>query len=188
MSTREVVHQILIRLRIADSLAIGKILHANGLYSSEHSARVQAQKALNSLVDLGKLEKGKGYYRTPDCKSEYGDHSRLLTKSLASLFATDAEPVIFREHTINEVALRPDALVMLKRDGKGLCFVLEVCHTETPEYLNQKITTWRNWAGSLDYLSALFNCKVPHFEIVVVGDDVPRGCWEFNLFLQEVVR
>lgn len=175
-------------LKIVDALTIGSILHAKGLYSSDHSARVQAQKALNSLVELGKLEKGTGYYRTLGCKSEYGEHARLLTKSLAELFKTNAVPVIFREHSISEIALRPDALVLLKRDGQGLCFVLEACHTETPEYLNQKITAWRNWENSHGYLSALFNCKVPHFEIVVVGESVPAGCWEFNRFIKEVVR
>ena len=175
-------------LKIVDALTVGEILQKKGVYSSVHSARVQAQKALNSLVDLGKLEKGKGYYRTLDCKSEYAEHARLLTKSLAELFKTKAEPVIFREHSIAEVALRPDALVLLQREGQGLCFVLEICHTETPEYLKQKITTWRNWDNSLGFLSGLFGCKVPHFEIVVVGDAVPSGCWEFNRFIKEVVK
>lgn len=175
-------------LKIVDALTVGSVLHAKGLYSSEHSARVQAQKALNSLVELGKLEKGAGHYRTLDCKSEYAEHARLLTGSLAELFKTQAEPVIFREHSIPEIALRPDALVLLKKDGRGLCFVLEVCHTETTEYLNQKITAWRNWDNALGYLSACFNFKVPHFEIVVVGDNVPDGCWEFNRFIKEVVK
>jgi hypothetical protein len=175
-------------LKIVDALTVGEILQARGVYSFVHSARVQAQKALNSLADLGKLEKGKGYYRTLDCKSEYSEHARLLTRSLAELFKTGAEPVIFREHSITEVALRPDALVLLKKEGQGLCFVLEVCHTETPEYLNQKITTWRNWDNSLDYISRLFKYEVPHFEIVVVGDNVPSGCWELNRFIKEVVK
>jgi hypothetical protein len=172
-------------LKIVDALTVGEVLHAKGVYASVHSARVQAQKALNSLVDLGKLEKGNGYYRTLDCKSEYAEHARLLTKALAELFK-HGEPVIFREHSITEVALRPDALCLLTREGKGLCFVLEVCHTETPEYLNQKITTWKNWDNSLNYLSRLFGYKIPHFEIVVAGD-APRGCYEFNRFIKEVV-
>jgi len=175
-------------LKIVDALTVGGILHAKGLYSSVHSARVQAQKALNSLVELGKLEKGTGYYRTLGCKSEYAEHARLLTRSLAELFKNEAEPVIFREHSISEIALRPDALVLLKKEGQGLCFVLEVCHTETPEYLNQKITAWRNWDNALGFLSALFGCRIPHFEIVVVGDNVPAGCWEFNRFIKEVVK
>ena len=174
-------------LKIIDALTLGEVLCAKDIYTSIHSARVQGQKALNSLVDLGKLERGNGYYRTLDCKSEYGEHSRLLTKSLAELFK-HGDPVIFREHSISEVALRPDALCLLTREGKGLCFVLEVCHTETPEYLKQKITTWRNWNNSLGYLSNLFTCRIPHFEIVVVGDNVPGDCWEFNRFIEEVVK
>ncbi|MDA8161690.1 MAG: hypothetical protein M0022_02120 [Desulfobacteraceae bacterium] len=174
-------------LKIIDALTLGEILSAKGIYSSVHSARVQAQKALNALVDLGKLERGAGYYRTPDCKSEYGDHSRLLTKSLAELFK-HGDPVIFREHTITEIALRPDALVLMKKKGRGLCFVLEVCHTETPEYLQQKVTAWRNWDKSLDYLSGLFGVRVPGFAIVVAGDNIPDGCWEFNRFIKEVVK
>lgn len=186
MPKQSEVLSLLNSLEIADPLAIGEILHARGIYSSVHSARVQAQKALNALVDLRKLERGPGYYRIPGCESNYGDHARLLTKSLTQLFK-HGDPVIFREHSIKEVALRPDALVLLKKGGRGLCFVLEVCHTETPEYLNQKVTTWKNWDNSLNYLSNLFNHRVPHYDFVIVGE-APEGCFEFNRYIKEVVN
>jgi len=188
MST-DLIMQFMDGLKISDPLTLGEILHAKGVYSSVHSARVQAQKALNSLVELKRVERGQGYYRVLGCEGEYGDHARLLTKTLAALYS-HADPVIFREHTISELSLRPDAIVLLKRDGSGLCFFLEACLTETPAYLNQKITALRNWGGALNYLSDLFNCHVPHFDIVVCSppDELPAGVWEFNRFLKEVVK
>ena len=187
MSIKDLLDQILINVLITDPLTTGKALHAKGLYQSVHSARVQVQKDFNRRVDLKQLERGKGYYRVPGCEGEYGDHARLLTTSLVELFK-HGDPIIFREHFISEIALRPDALVLLKKEGRGLCFVLEVCHTETPEYLQQKITVWKNWDKSLDYLSGLFGYRLPNFEIVIAGETVPDGCWEFNRFIKEVVK
>ena len=186
MRGKDLVDQILISARITDPLTVGEVLHEKGFYQSVHSARVQVQKDFNRRVDLKQLERGPGYYRVPGCESEYGDHARLLTKSLIELFK-HGEPVIFREHSIKEVGLRPDALVLLKKEGRGLCFVLEVCHTETPEYLNQKVTTWKNWDNSLNYLSNLFHHRIPHYDLVVVGE-APEGCFEFNRYIKEVVN
>lgn len=159
------VSNIISTLRISDSLTIGEILHSKGLYSNVHSARVNAQKALNNLSDLGKIEKCKGYYRTLDCKSEYKEHSRLLTKSLSKILKR-SDAIIYREITVPEIGLRPDAVVLLKKDGSGLCFVLEAVNNETEIYLQSKINAWKNWAGALDYLSRLFGYRIPHFELV----------------------
>ena len=173
-------------LRISDSLTVGEILHSKGLYSNPHSARVNAQKKLNELVAIGKLERGNGYYRTPDCKSEYGDHARALTKTLTEVLKTDSHPLIHRELYIPEVSIRPDAVILLTKENQGLCFILEVALTETEEYLTQKINIWKNWAGASVFLSGLFNFKIPHFDIVVEGETVPDGAFEFNSYLEEI--
>lgn len=159
------ISNIISSLRITDSLTVGEILHSKGLYSNLHSARVNAQKALNGLADLGQIEKCKGYYRALDCTSEYKEHARLLTKSLAKIIIR-YNAVIFREISIPEIGLRPDAIVLLKRDSQGLCFVLEVVNNESDIYLQSKINAWKNWEGALPYLSRLFGYRIPHFELI----------------------
>jgi len=176
------VYDIIQSLRIADSLTVGEILLAKKLYSNLHSARVNAQKKLNELVALGKLEKGNGFYRTPNCRSEYKEHSLLITKALAEVLKLAVQSTIFREITIPEVGLRPDAICLLTKDHQGLCLILEVCNNETPEYLQSKINVWSNWQGGTEYLSQLFNYKIPHYEIVPIT--VLDG---FITYLQEVV-
>jgi len=49
---------------------------------------------------------------------------------------------ILREPEIKELGLRPDAVVLLTRGDKALCFVLEICLNETEDYLRQKINAW----------------------------------------------
>jgi hypothetical protein len=185
--TTNVVFPVINSLKISDPLTIGEILHARGLYQSVHSARVQAQKALNNGVDLKQLERGKGYYRVKGCESEYGDHARLLTKTLAEFFKY-FDPIVYREISIPAISLRADSIIFLTKENKGRCLILEVCHTETPEYLQQKLTAWNNWDKSLDYLSSLFGWKIPHFDIVIAGEHIPVGCYKFNRYLEEVKK
>jgi len=176
------INRLMESLKIADAVTIGEILQAKGPYSNLQSARVNAQKKLNELVSLGKLERNSGYYRIPVCKSEYKEHARLLTKVLAELFKLPAvEPVIFRE--INTpVGLRPDAIVLLTKENQGLCLILEVLINETDSYFQMKQNTWENWPEATEYLSQLFHYKVPHFELVPIT--VLDG---FISFLKEVV-
>ena len=176
------VSKIIQALRIVDSLTVGEILLAKKLYSNIHSARVNAQKKLNELVALGKLEKGNGFYRVPDCKSEYKEHSQLITKALAEVLKLEVQSTIFREITIPEVGLRPDAICLLIKDNRGLCLILEVCNNETPEYLQSKINVWDNWQGATEYLSNLFGYKIPHYEIIPIT--VLDG---FKSYLEEII-
>ena len=177
------VLSILQSLKIADAVIVGEILYAKGLYSSPHSARVNAQKKLNHLCSIGKLVRIGNYYRTLDCKSEYKEHARFVIQSLAELFKLkDINPIIHREIT-TPVGLRSDAIVLLTRDNQGLCLVLEVMINEPPSYFEMKQNTWDNWEGSLTYLSELFKYKIPHFEIVPITDLVG-----FKSFLEEVTR
>jgi hypothetical protein len=162
------VSEVISSLKIADALTVGEILHAKGLYSNLQSARVNAQKKLNDLVALGQLEKGDGYYRVPGCKSEYQEHARLLTKCLAEVLKLSTDNQIYRELTIVNLGLRPDAVVLLTRENQGYCFILEVLINETEQYYQQKVNAWNNWPDSLNYLSRLFKYKIPHFDIVPV--------------------
>jgi hypothetical protein len=163
------VSEVISALKISDALTVGEILHAKGVYSNLQSSRVNAQKKLNELVALGKLKRVHTYYRTLDCKSEFKEHARLLTRVLAELFKLpDIEPIIYREHTIPEIGLRPDALVLLTKHDQGLCLVLEVLINETESYFQMKKNTWDNWPDATEYLSELFNYKIPHFELLPI--------------------
>ena len=163
--------QVITILVIADAVIIGDILSGPpyNLWKSGHSARVNAQKALNALVALGRLERGKSFYRLPGCKSEYGEHAQLVTRHIADLIKLNLPLKTFREHTISKVGLRPDAICLITKDNQSLCFILEVIHNETSEYFKQKLSTWKTWDGATDYLGQLFGYEIPCFSIITAG-------------------
>jgi hypothetical protein len=177
-----IVSEVISALKIADALTVGEILHAKGVYSTLPSARVNAQKKLNELAALGKLERGNGFYRVIGCKSEYKEHAQLITKALAEILKLEVQSTIFREITIPEVGLRPDAICLITKDNQGYCMILEVMNNETPEYLQSKINVWENWQRDTQFLSQLFKYKIPHYEVVPVT--VLDG---FISFLKEAV-
>ncbi len=170
MPHEETIYGLMESLVIASKHVVGDIMAHKGIWTAGTSSVNNSYKALNSLVDLGKLEKGDHYFRIKGCKSEYAEHAQLLTKTLADIIKFNYTAKIFREHTIAEKGLRPDALVLLSRLNEGLCLVLEVCNNETAEYLNQKINTWNNWEGATDYLSELFQVCIPHFNIITSNE------------------
>jgi len=178
------VLDVLKQIRISCPSVIGEIFAARGIWTGGTSARNNAYKILKSLADQKLIEQCKGYFRTLDCKSDYKEHSRLLTQALKEILKlTDC--VIHREQLVPTVALRPDALCLLEVDNSGLCFALEVVHNETPDYLRQKINAWRNWDGALEYLSNLFNQDIPCYSIVVYGQPFPDTI-PFEELLKEV--
>ncbi len=184
------INQIIRALRISDTLTIAEILYHvyPNYYSNLHSARVQVQKVLNAEVFSKRLVKENGYYRVPECKSEYKEHSRLLTRALADVLIANPTAIIHREITIPEVALRPDAVILLIKGYQGLCFILEAVNNEPPEYLNQKIGVWRSWENSLNFLSDLFKYLIPHFDIVIAGEHSASGVYNLSHYLREVMR
>ena len=168
-------------LKISDAKTIGEILHAKGLWGSPHSARVQSQKHLNDLVNFGKIDRGDGFYRTRDCKSNYGEHAKMLTCSLAEILKFPLTTTIYREISV-PIGLRADALILCEKEHKGICFILEVVHTETHEYLKRKVEAWRNWKEARGFLSDLFAVKIPNFGFVARGLEV-NGSLTFNQLL-----
>jgi len=169
MAHESLILSLMEALKVADDKIIGDIMSAKKIWSSGQSARTNALKALKNLSDLRKIERCDGYFRTFDCKSEYGEHSRLLTKALAEILKLNISTAIYREHTIREIGLRPDAICFLTNDNQGLCFILEVVHNETPDYLRQKISAWQSWNGATEYLSNLFSHEIPAISFVTVG-------------------
>jgi hypothetical protein len=171
MAYAEEVSSLLSILKVADDKTIGEIMSSRGHWTAGTSARNNSFKILKSLADQQLIRKGKGYFSTLDCRSDYGTHARLLTQALAQIIKlTTVNHQIFREHLITEKGLRPDAICLITKDNQGLCFILEVVHNETPEYFKQKVSTWRTWTGATQYLSQLFGYEIPHFAVITQDD------------------
>lgn len=166
MGHSETVKGLMGAILIADDKTIGEIMAQRVGWTPGHSSRVQAGKILRGLADLGQLEKGKGFYRFPGCKSEWQEHSKLITENLIKIYQSFDNPIIHREKSIEEVKLRPDAMCFIERDRRGLCFVLEILNQEAPEYLKMKRNVWESWQGATEYLSRLFKVKVKWFDFV----------------------
>jgi hypothetical protein len=169
MAHEEMVEGLMNQLVISDKHVIGDIMAHKGIWTKGTSASNNSDKALTVLTKFGKVEKVKSFYRLPSCKSEYKEHAQLLTKSLAEIIKLRFTAKILREPTLNEIGLRPDAIVLLENGNQGLCFILEVCNNETEEYLNQKINVWEHWEGAKEYLSNLFGTPIKAFNVLVAG-------------------
>lgn len=182
MAYEEEVFRLMSQLVIADKHIIASLMTQ---WKQGTSAVNNTYKTLESLVGLGKLVKGVGYYKLPDCKSEYKEHAQLLTQALTEILKLKLNTKIFREHTIDEVGLRPDAIILITHGTQGLCFILEVCINEAPEYLTKKINVWNHWEGAKPYLSKLLETKIKAFDLVVL-DGLSDGAFEFNAYLKGV--
>jgi hypothetical protein len=157
-------------LKVSDAQIIGEILSPIRGWTAGQSATVQVQKELRPLVPE-KIYKGNGYYRTLDCKSEYKDHAKSLTHHLARILKSPYNPTIYREHSFPN-GLRADAVCLVRKGNKALCFVLEVVINEPHSYLEMKRSEWKRWKGAKDYLTQLFKVEIPHFAIVVEGREI----------------
>jgi hypothetical protein len=171
MGYEEQVFSLFSCLKIADDKTIGEIMASRGYWTAGTSARNNSFKVLKSLADQQLIRKGKGYFATLDCKSEYGQHAQLLTQALAQILKV-TPATIFREHTISEIGLRPDAICLITKNNQALCFVLEVIHNEKIEYFAMKHSTLKIWDGATDYLSQLFGYEIPHFSVITSGQQL----------------
>jgi hypothetical protein len=167
-------------LQVADKQIVGEIMSDKVGWRPGTSSVNNSYKALMALVEMGELEKGNGFFRIPGCKSDYGDHARLLSRMLATLIKLPYQATIFREHTIAEVGLRPDALVLLTDTDRGLCTVLELIRHEREISVQTKRNVWRAWPQAIPYLSQLFGTPIRHFDFVTSDD--------FQRYLQEVIH
>jgi hypothetical protein len=179
MRKDEEIMRLMEILRIADKHTIGKIMAARGHWTEGTSANNNAYKALSDLTDLRRIEKCKGYFRVPGCESEYQEHARLITQALSEILIKFPDSVIYREHTISEVGLRPDALVLITQGKKGCCIILEVVNHESEESLIEKWHVWEHWARAGVYLSELFGTRIQHFDFVR-HDQLNRYLEEIN--------
>jgi len=190
MAHEETVMELMNHLVIADKHVIGDLMAHKELWTKGTSAVNNSYKALNLLVDSGKLVKGENSsFRLPECRSTYQPHARLLTIALAQILKLNLNAKIFREvNLLKEVGLRPDSLVLLNKGNQYLMFILEICNNEEKTYLEQKIHTLKNWDGALQAFSLLFETRISAFDIVVSGDISADETFEFNSYLEEVKK
>lgn len=139
MAHEELIYGLMESLVIADKHIIGDIMAHKGLWTKGPSTVNNSYKALNLLVDSGKLVKGDGYFKLPDCRSEYKIHSQLLSKAISQILKLNLESKIFREISLQEIGLRMDSIILLTRGNESVCFCLEVCNNETESYLVSKV-------------------------------------------------
>ncbi len=173
------VMRLMEMLQVSDKHPIGKVMSAKGYWTAGVSASNNAYKILVELVSLNRLEKGNGFFRLPGCKSDYGEHARLLTRILAEILKLPFAVSIFREHTIQAVGLRPDALILITDHNRALCLVLEAVNQESDRSLETKRNVWNQWADAKKYLGQLFRVTIPHFDFVR-SDELSR-------YLKEVI-
>jgi hypothetical protein len=130
-------------LKVSDAKTVSSIIYPDS--TNPHSSVVQTQKQLNILADTGKLIRGKGWYALPSYRGSNPLHDRLITSVIARLILLKLPISVYREVSF-PIGIRSDIIVLLGKNSQALCVVIEVANNETPEYLNQKITAWKNWA------------------------------------------
>ncbi|MHC1743943.1 MAG: hypothetical protein AB9873_13045 [Syntrophobacteraceae bacterium] len=164
------IEEIMRKLVIADKHVIGEIMAGRGVWKAGTSAVNNSYKDLVKLVELGRLEKCDGFFRLVGCRSDYKEHAQLLTQYLANIIKS-YQCVIYREHEVKPISLRSDAIVLLIKENKGRCLVVEVVNQETQQYLNQKREAWK-WDGATEYLSGLFGYRIPYFEFLTSEETI----------------
>lgn len=167
MAHHEEVQGLMESLKVASKHHVGQIMAARGRWKQGASAVNNSYRILNDLVGLNQLERQNGFFRTIGCRSQLKEHSLYLTEALTEILS-QYQAVIYREHEIKKIGLRADAICLITKDNFGFCFILEVLHNETEQYLAQKINVWEQWDGALEYLSRLFSVRIPHFDFIAV--------------------
>jgi hypothetical protein len=182
------VKKVIGDLRVADAKTVGEVLAAHTDFKNTHSARVQAQKQLNLLVETGELIRGDGFYAVKGYRGSFtqGSHDRLVTDAIARLILLKL-PISVRREVSFPIGLRSDIVALIGKNGQGTCTVVEVANHETPEYLNQKIVAWKHWQGANEALRQLFNVPIPAFTLVVYGKAHPEAM-DFETFIKEVQK
>lgn len=154
------------QLQIASAENVSKPMASLGAWTAGPSAVNNTAKELNTGVALGRIEKGRGYYRVPGCRSEWGAHAKKLSAELARILAHFPESEIRREVFVQVLGRRADAILLVRRGNEAACLVFECTNTETAASFTQKAKQWREWPGALQFLSDQFGIKIPSFTVL----------------------
>lgn len=191
MDTPQMVAQLVEDILVINAKQGGAILHGHGRYKTPHIGRVHFQRQANDLAAEGKIERivrpEGGFYRAVGCTSTYelDSHAWHLTEALVKVYSIKSITTVgYREINV-PIGFRADALVFVQRENRGLCFVLEVAHHETHDYLKRKVDAWKKWKGAKDFLSEKFNRPIGSYGFVVAGKEV-SGAVPFNQMLRRL--
>lgn len=146
------------------------------------SARNQAHKILDELALTHKIVKGKHFYAVSGYQGKYGSHGKAVAACIAKLILLKLPLTIYREVSL-PIGLRPDVVGLIGKNGKAVCFCLEVCVDETDTYFQQKVTALKNFKQAPEVLSRIFNVPIPYFSLVVHGKRHPDAI-DFDRFLE----
>ena len=142
-------------------------------------------KKLKDEVVKGNLIHEDDYFKLKTCEGKHSAHSRDLTDCLIDILLINPEAIIIRERLI-EISMIPDSLILLRKGDKARCLVLEVCTTETENFLQAKVNLWLNHPEANRILSDIFQVKIPHFDIIISGKPAPKGTISLTQYLEEV--
>lgn len=179
MAHEDTVMHLMNPLVYATKHDIGELMAHKGIYPQEGPSKVNnAYKILNTLVDMGQLEKGDGYFKLKGSKGTHQEHSRLLTAELVKILKLSYETFIIREAFIGEKGLIPDAMILTINGDKAAVWILEVMHNEKEIYAEMKRNTWLAWEEANGYLSKLFGVKIKSFNLINSAEEIKDevGC------------
>jgi hypothetical protein len=174
----ELILKILTILKVATARTIGKILAP--LYKNEQTATVASQKELNFLVAKGDLKRGDHWYSVKSYEGSYNPHDKLITQCMAQLISLKYPISLYRERSLTG-GIRPDIIGIIKKNGKALNFIVEICLTEEDAHLEKKAIFWQYH----NPLEEVFGIKVPPPTLVVHGK-THAGFMAFDQFIKEV--
>lgn len=188
MEIKEGIKKLVEVFKVANDDVIGNTARKifNLKWKEGLSARNQAHKILDQMEVTKKIKKGKGFYAVNGYQGQYLEHDRLVTRVMARIILTKLPVTIYREVSF-PIGLRSDLVMLIGKAGKGTCSIIEVANNESPAYISQKITAWRNWKEATRHLSEIFNAPIPHFSIVLYGISHPEAS-DFETFLEEVQK
>jgi len=184
MEIRDEIKKLIEVFKVANDDVIGNVARQifNFNWKEGLSARNQAHKVLDELTLTNQIKKGKGFYSVKDYQGEYKEHDRVIADCIAKLILLKYPISIYRESSLSN-GLRPDVIGLIGKDGKALCFILEICISESDSYLEQKATFWRHH----NPLQEVFGIPIPQFTLVVCGKQHPE-MMDFENFIEEVQK
>lgn len=159
--------QVMSKLVIASAKEVGMVMAAMGIWTAGVSAVNNASKSLKNLHSLGQLEAGKGFYRWPGCRSEWGGHAQTLSNELARILCKYPQSVVRREILVPHLSRRADALIGLRRGNEMAVIVYECTVSENrTSYENKKNEWLSSRKQSQPFLSEQFGVDVPDYSIL----------------------
>ncbi len=168
MTKEEEVMAVMETLVIAKDKHIGEVMAARGHWTAGQSARVNAGKVLKKLAESGRIERVNGHFRTKGCRSEFKEHSQLLTDALTEVLKT-FEAKAKREVWVEKIGVRADAICMITKANRGYVFILEILRNESLDQANRnKGKVWEQWPDATDFLSRLLGYKIPCFDFITL--------------------